>query len=430
MLGLSIAGIINESSAVWSSVLLLVGIVLLLPLGLGPLSRGVAAALPASLRVEAKLAGRHLLSHRSRTTLTVGVVFVAISTGIGLASAVIDNVADVKEWYRKSIVADFFIRATSLDMATGTAADLPDEVGKDLRGVTGVQNIDAIRFVSAKSAGQQVIIVVRNFDDPELMDFDMVAGDETTIRDRLVAGEAVVGSVLAQRANLKPGDELPLETEAGVKKFRVAAVVNDYQAGGLTVYLERAAAQRLLGVGGVDAYTVRVDHERIDQVRDDLHELCGKYGLLLQSFSDIQRKIDGMMAGVVAGLWAMVALALLVAAFGVANTLTMSVLEQTYELGLMRILASTRNQVRMLIFTQAAMIGLLALVPGVLAGVAVAYLIHLATMPVIGHPVQFALHPWLMLGGLAAGLAVVLLAAWLPAERAARIEIPATLRLR
>ena len=126
----------------------------------------------------------------------------------------------------------------------------------------------------------------------------------------------------------------------------------------------------------------------------------------------------------------MVALALLVAAFGVANTLTMSVLEQTYELGLMRILASTRNQVRMLIFTQAAMIGLLALVPGVLAGVAVAYLIHLATMPVIGHPVQFALHPWLMLGGLAAGLAVVLLAAWLPAERAARIEIPATLRLR
>jgi putative ABC transport system permease protein len=89
----------------------------------------------------------------------------------------------------------------------------------------------------------------------------------------------------------------------------------------------------------------------------------------------------------------------------------------------------TRAQVRKTIFAQALVIGLLALVPGVVAGVGVAYLIHLATEPVIGHPVKFVPHPWLLAGGLVFGLIVVALAAWLPAERASRLELTKALRM-
>ena len=95
-----------------------------------------------------------------------------------------------------------------------------------------------------------------------------------------------------------------------------------------------------------------------------LQKLVAENGLLLQSFSDVQHKIDAMMAGVVAGLWGMVVLGLVVAAFGVANTFTMTVLEQTREFGLLRVVAMTRNQVRKTIFAQALMMGLLALSAG------------------------------------------------------------------
>jgi putative ABC transport system permease protein len=101
----------------------------------------------------------------------------------------------------------------------------------------------------------------------------------------------------------------------------------------------------------------------------------------------------------------------------------MNVLEQTRELGLLRIIAMTRDQVRKTIFAQALMIGLLALVPGIFAGFAIAYLINLATLSVIGHPVQLQFHPWLMLGAFASGLALVAAAAWFPAERAARLQL-------
>ena len=144
---------------------------------------------------------------------------------------------------------------------------------------------------------------------------------------------------------------------------------------------------------------------------------------MAESLSDIQKGIDAMMAGVVAGLWGMVVIALIVAAFGVANTLMMAVLEQTREFALLRVVAMTRRQVRKTIFAQALVMGLLALVPGVFAGFGVAYLIHLSTESVIGHPVKFVPHPWLLAGGLVFGMIIVVLAAWLPAERASRLEL-------
>jgi len=74
------------------------------------------------------------------------------------------------------------------------------------------------------------------------------------------------------------------------------------------------------------------------------------------------------------------------------------------------------------------MMGLLALVPGIVAGVAIAYLINLATLSVIGHPVPFALHPWLMGGSFVGGLLVIAAAACVPAERAARLELALAIR--
>ena len=63
------------------------------------------------------------------------------------------------------------------------------------------------------------------------------------------------------------------------------------------------------------------------------------------------------MNGVVGGLWGLLVLGSSSAAFGIANTLTMNVLEQTRELALLRVVAMTRCQVRKTILAQAVIIG-------------------------------------------------------------------------
>jgi putative ABC transport system permease protein len=423
----TIAGWIHPAGIVAEAIVLLVGLVLFLPASLSRLSLIVTAVLAPWLRVEGRLARQQLLRHRARTALTTGVVFIAISTGMGLATSVMDNVQDVKNWYRKAIVADFFVRAMSPEMATGLAADLPDQLDPEIRNVPGIVSIEAVRLMRAEAAGQSVVVVARDFSDKHELNLDIEHGALDAVRDQLRQGDTVIGSVLAQQAKLNFGDTISVDLGNRQQSFSIAAIANDYQAGGLTMYVDRNVAQRLLGVEGVDGYIINANHARLDEVRSDLQGLCTKYGLLLQSYSDIQQTIDVMMSGVVAGLWGLVVLGFVVAAFGIANTLAMTVLEQTREVALLRIVAMTRWQVRKSILAQALIMGLLALVPGIAAGVGVAYLIHWATLPVIGHPVPFGFHPWLLASGFVAGLLIIVAAAWVPAERAARIALPVAL---
>jgi putative ABC transport system permease protein len=413
---------------VWSAILLLVGLVLLLPVALGPLSKFTTLVMKPFVPVEGRLARLQLLRHRSRTTLTVAVVFIAAATGIALANSVMDNVNDVRGWASKTIVADFFVRAAEPSMATGLAPDLPDGVGDAIKNVDGTSSIEAVRLGRIKLPSGVANLVARDHTSEGPPELDVISGDVESLREQFKNGGVALGTVLAQRAKLKVGDTITLETETGEKKFPVAAIIEDYQGGGLTIHIERAVARNDLGYDGVSGYVIKADKDKLADVRRKLEAISNDYGLLLETSEDIRARIDRMMSGVVASLWAMVVLLLLVSAVGVTNTLTINVLEQTREVGLLRIVAMTQAQVRKTVFTQAVIIGLLALVPGIVAGVSVAYLINLATMSVIGHPVVFKFHPLLLGGGLLAGFAVVAFAAMFPANRAAKLDLLDALR--
>jgi putative ABC transport system permease protein len=231
----------------------------------------------------------------------------------------------------------------------------------------------------------------------------------------------VLGSVLATRTGLKRGDEIELSTEQGPQRLRVAGAVTDYQVGGMMLYMEREAARELLQISGADLYLVRVDDAARSNVAAALDTLCRREGLILQSFAELAQYIDRIMSGVQAGLWAILALQFLVAGFGIANTLTMNVLEQTREIGLLRVVAMTRGQVRKMIFAQAGLIGLAAVAMGLPGGLFVGWIFHLGTQPVTGQAIEFTLHTWLFVAGAAMALAIVMAAAWLPSERAVRL---------
>jgi len=423
-----IVGWLSMEFSVYSAVLLLLGAVLLLPTTLGTFSSAVVWSMSPLLQAEARLAHKQILRHRTRTALTVGVLFVASSTGIGLANAILDNVRDVRVWRERVIVADFFVRVMMPDMATGASAPVPETLAEELRDIPGIIHMDTIRNAPAEvvlddGKEQAVSVIVREFPPGRPMYFDLKSGDINRVRDRLFEGQVVIGTVLAQRTGLKLGDQLPLKTDQGVQRLPIAGVANEYMAGGLAVHMQRRWAEEYLHVEGVEGYIIDADAQALGEVQARLQPLCDKHGVLLVSCADVSRMIDGMVKGIDGCLWGILVLGFVVAAFGVLNTLTMNVLEQTRELGLLRIVAMTRGQVRKTIFTQAAIIGGIGLGPGTLAGIVVAYLINLATMPALGHPVEFVFHPLLLVTCFVGALAMVVAAAWLPAERAARLEL-------
>ena len=62
----------------------------------------------------------------------------------------------------------------------------------------------------------------------------------------------------------------------------------------------------------------------------------------------------------------------------------MNILEQTREIGMLRVVAMTRWQIRRMILSQALIMAIIGVLPGVLLGVGVASVINLSTMIVTG----------------------------------------------
>ncbi|MFL6206883.1 MAG: FtsX-like permease family protein, partial [Acidimicrobiales bacterium] len=121
---------------------------------------------------------------------------------------------------------------------------------------------------------------------------------------------------------------------------------------------------------------------------------------------------------------------LLIAAFLIYLTLSMSVAERTRLYGTMRALGATRRQVRCAVYAEALTIGGVGTALGLVLGIAVAAGLRMATdrlLSLFGGP-QLALTPWVFAVAGAVGLGMSLLSAMVPARRAARTDPAAAVR--
>jgi putative ABC transport system permease protein len=187
--------------------------------------------------------------------------------------------------------------------------------------------------------------------------------------------------------------------------------------------MHRPNSEKWFDAHGVDGYIINATAGLYDLAKPKVDAIAKKYGVLVISQADIKIAIDRFVGGVQWSLWLLVMMGFVVAAFGMVNTLTMNVLEQTRELGLLRIVAMTKKQVRRTIMMQALIIGGIGLPPGIAVGVGIAYVLNLTMMESFGHLVHFNVYPWLLVAALIGGIIIVVVAAWFPARRATRINV-------
>ncbi len=420
---LGIAGYLPLEVPTYAAVGLLMGIVLMVPLVLAPIANMVAAVISPLARVETSMALRQVLRNRGRSSLTVGVLFVAGSTGLAMSSSIIDNVADLKAWYKRTIVGDFYVRAMLPDMSSGDSSELPTPLIEEVEKFTELKYMDRGSIVDVDAGEFSSKLICREFHAPGPPPLAITDGDPEKLREQMASGQLVLASVLANKLKLKAGDSIELLTPKGRQKFPICAITNDYLVAGMGIYVDWNVGHEVFGIEGVDGMVMWAKPGELPALRAKLEEISQRYGVLLHTAGEIGKNIDAMVIGIDGCLWGLVALGFVVAAFGVVNTLMMNVLEQTRELGILRIVAMTKKQVRRTIITQAAIIGGVGLVPGVLVGVLIAYIANMAMEPNFGRKIQFEFHPILVVATLAGALLITLLSAYFPASRAAKINL-------
>jgi len=302
-------------------------------------------------------------------------------------------------------------------------AAIPEDTRAKLAGLAGVGHVDMIHFARSRAEDRLVIVLARTFDEGFPLRMDLSEGNEDDVRRGLAEGGVVIGLGLSQSTRRGLGDTLTLQTPRGSKALRVVGIVNEYTVRGMALYMEWDRARRLLDFRGAHAFEVAAQPGQADRLGAALGRFCADERLLLQTNHELRSLIDEAVHRVAAFLWVVIVLILVVASLGVVNTLTMNVLEQTRELGLLRAIGMKRGQVGRLVVAQALTVGVLSLLPGMALGILLSYLMNLASTALIGHPVPFRLEVYFVTGCAAAALAAALLAAWWPARRAARLQV-------
>jgi ABC-type lipoprotein release transport system permease subunit len=208
----------------------------------------------------------------------------------------------------------------------------------------------------------------------------------------------------------------------------------EYRSPMTEVALELARAKGAIDKGQVEGFTsatVRVtDPVALTGVRARVTELG------FQSFSIIDQleQLRTVFLIINATLGLLGGISLLVASFGIANTMIMSILERTREIGIMKAIGAEDTEIRLIFFMEAAVIGLLGGVIGALAAWGIAALANRLAYRFILKPQNapfvdfFSIPPYLWLGAIAFAVLVSIIAALYPASRAARIDPVRALR--
>src|SRR5207245_2285697 len=182
---------------------------------------------------------------------------------------------------------------------------------------------------------------------------------------------------------------------------------------------------------GYGSAVVRVnDPVALTEVRKRITEMgFGMFSIVdqLDQIRTVFLIIDSVL-GLLGGI------SLLVASFGIANTMIMSILERTREIGIMKAIGAEDREIKLIFFVEAAVLGLCGGIIGVFAAWAIDGIANRLAYRFILKPQGasfvdfFSLPPWLTTGAILFALIVSIVAALYPAARAARIDPVRALR--
>ncbi|MCD9144540.1 ABC transporter permease [Streptomyces albireticuli] len=384
---------------------------------------------------------RNVLAHKARLLMTV----LAVMLGVAFVSGTLVFTNTISDAYQKSSQKGF----TGVDVAVqphkrdsgksdpGAAPRLSqgllDKIGQvpGAASVTGsVHGFAAVADKKGKLAGEGFNSSGANYypgtggKDPR---YPLKSG-----RAPHGAGEVALDEKTAERAGYKVGDTVRISVDGPVLPHKVTGVFTtedgNVAAGGSLALFDTATAQKLYGMpGGFDEIDVKAAagtsqaalKSAVEKVLPkDTEATTGK-----QLADDEARIIAQGMDGMRTSLLVFAGISLFVGVFIIANTFTMLVAQRTKELALMRAVGASRRQVTRSVLIEAFVVGAVAGVAGLLAGIGIGAGLRAliggtgATVP----DGPLVVSPGTVVTSLVVGIVVTMLAAWLPGRRAAKI---------
>ena len=395
------------------AVIVFFGVAILSPLIARPLARLIGWPFAKAFRLPGTLARENAMRNPRRTASTAAALMIglALVTFVSIFAASIK--ASTTETLDRTIAADYILmNDTFTPFSPDLATRLADQ--PELAAVVGVR-LGAFKL---NGATKQLIGI-----DPAA--YDRVVKTEVlsgSIAD-LQSGGLAVKEDVAEANGWTVGERVALQfPRGGTQQVTVKAIYKDNSVNGdylLSLadyerfYADQADSQILVQAApGTDPAASRA---AIDRVLVDFPNVTVRDQAEYKA--ETARQIDQ----VVNLFYALLALAVVIALFGIVNTLGLSIFERIRELGLLRAIGATRRQIRSMIRWEAVIIAVLGAVLGLAVGLFFGWTIVRALRSV--GITEFAVPGGQLVIFVVFAALAGILAAVLPGRRAARIDV-------
>ncbi|MGW1240313.1 ABC transporter permease [Streptomyces bobili] len=430
----ALVGCVTASETASAASLLGLGVVLTLiatvvagPLLVRPVIQVLGGAFPALFGPVGRMSQRNALRNPRRTGATAAALMVGLALvgGMSVASASMSKSFD--QQIDDTLGADFVIQNTNL-------TPFSQEVTDRVRATDGVGLVVRQRFAPVAVRlpdGERVKTTAAGYDSQvdEVAHVTYARGDTAAA---LADGAIAMDVDFAEDHGVRVGSVLPVEFPGErTASFRVGALTDQDAAEGFGMqgglFFGIATVEKYVP-GGQDSvlYVNAATGTDADQLRPRLERTLDPYPQVqARDQADYKELVHDQIAVLLYLVYALLGLAIVIAVLGVVNTLALSVVERTREIGLLRAIGLSRRQLRRMIRLESVVIAVF----GAVLGLALGLVWGVCTQQVLALQGMKALAiPWTTIVAVVVGSAVVgVVAALLPALRASRMNVLAAI---
>lgn len=408
----------------------LLGLVLVAPVLIHPLATLLSWVVRPFSPATADLSSSNVTRQPGRAAATAAAILVSLALVVSILGVVTSIYAGFFDYINKSLGSDFVFIPNGLILG-GAHVGADQSFVQRVTDAPGVGAVATMRLGQAQVKNNQIqVIGIDPVAYPKVASFTFSQGTSESDIGKLSNGRTMlVNSITSGQQGLKVGSRVPLETPNGMQYYTVVGVATDYLNAKLsTVYISQDNLEKDFNVtSNVLVLANAKPGAAKPAVKAALGRVVANYPQFVlydsQSFKDSQTKIFSQSFIVFDILIAMFALPTLLA---LLNTLAISVLARTREIGMLRAVGTTRGQIRGMVVAESMLLAAVGVIFGIIGGVALGYgLVYAVNATMYVMPYYF---PW---GGIMvatiAGFTFALLASIIPSRTAAKLDIVAAL---
>jgi lipoprotein-releasing system permease protein len=266
--------------------------------------------------------------------------------------------------------------------------------------------LESVALVGIDATRYQRIIPIRD---------DIIAGNF-----RIGAGDAVVGKQLAADLGLRVGDKLRLD--GGQGRDSVVNVAGIFELGvreldARYVYLDMKQAQALLDLPGA-ATIIDVTVDDIFAAQQVAARIARLTGLKAESWMETNGQLMNALRSQSLSTQMISVFVALSVALGISSVLSVSVVQRTREIGILRAMGTSRPQMLRVFLVQGALFGLAGSLVGAVAGYGLVGVFNTFGPKLFYIPVD----PWLLVAASVLATVTGIVSAAIPARRAASLD--------